>query len=397
MFYDDRIMPVSLPKIATALCVASVLVECKDQTAGSKEHLPDVSEHEQRYYAFQLRAYQDRHGQRKFRQLSDTSWHDVELRVAVRFSPGHGDMGDGYSNPFIEVRNMDDPSDCHTVESRHDPDSDPPIYAKAKAKTDYRKRLDFHATLASGRVGEAKMFTFLWFWGKQSTSYGIMKRLQITQTYPDKRSVYFLTDKQIKLSPDDIAQRFFSAKADKTCAQAAAQNRVNNPPVEGVWYHAFVLPRLEGTGKGKKLLHKNKKIVLRLAFRLTKGGGQHVQVIVRDLDKPSSCHVFTKYAQTLDWRAHDDRLYDKHIVISKKFGDSSRYYLLTWLLDKEKRARIDYFYLDERAGGPFHEYSPAGNASFSIPALALSRADIAARFPAANPAEGCVAPQPQQH
>ena len=404
------IMSSSLVKLATAVCVAFVLVKCKDQATSNKASPASVSEHDQRYYAFKLTAYRDQYGKDKVRQIIDTSWHDVELRVVLRFSPGREDTSSGYSNPFIEVRNMDKPADCSKVESRYDHDADPPIYEKGKTIANYRKRLNFRATIASGRAGEVKIFTFLWYGGKKYPDYGIMQRLQIKQTHVDKRSIYFLTDTQIKLSPDEIKQRFFNAKADRACEQDAAQNSANNPPIEGVWHHAFALPQFKGAGSDKKLVDNNKKIALRLAFTPTKGGGQHVRVIVKDLDKPSSCHAFTRYAQTIDWQAHNDKLYSKRIEITKKFGDSDRYYMITWLLERNKgkeqdetppsdehQAHIGYFYLDERAGGPFYEYSPTIYAALSIPALQLDDDAIAKHFPASDPAAGCDTPKPKKH
>ncbi len=386
--------------VITATCATLVLActactACKDKHSNIQNLPASITEHDYRYYAFKLKAYRDQQRLRKERLLANNRWQDIDLRVAVKFSPGSNDINKRRDNPFIAVRNMENPADCYQVESLYDPDADPPIYVKGKANANYRKRLDFHAISPSGHKSEGKLFTLLWFWGAKYTDYGIMKRFQIKQTRADKHSIFFLQEEPIKLSPNEIKQNFFNPITDKTCEQAVAQKNINNSPIQGTYHHTFVLKKFKGAGKNKKLLDEDMKIALRLDLSPTKGGSQYAQVIVKDMDKPSSCYAFSKHAKTIDWQAYNGKHYTKHIEIAKKFGDSDRYYMITWLLDKEKNAQIGYFYLDERAGGPYYEYiHPDNNTPLSVP---TPTAIAAKYFPSSDPAAGCATPKPKQH
>ena len=234
---------------------------------------------------------------------------------------------------------MDDPADCYQAESLYDRDSDPPIYEKGGAKAKYRMRLSFNAWSNSEQKGEIKQFSFLWFWGAKFTDYGIMKRFQIKHIRPDKHSVFFLQDKPTELSPHEIKQRFFNAAADKSCKQAMASKNINDPPVRGVFHHTLALKKFKGADLDRKQLNTDMKIALRLMFSPTRGGGQYAEVIVKNMNKTSSCHVFSRYVKILGGEAHKDQLYFKRIEIAKRFGNSDRYYMITWLLDKTTRHR----------------------------------------------------------
>ncbi len=367
----------------TVTCTALLLVSCKDKHSGGLSMPASLAGDDYRYYAFKLKAYRDQHG-REVENLLDKQRRN--LNIAVKFSSGKDDIEAHRDNPFIAVRNMDDPADCYQVESRYDRDADPPIYEKGKANANYRQRLDFHALSPSGREGEVKQFSFRWFWGKKFASYGTMRRFQIKQTRPDKRSIFFLQQEQLKLPPDKIKQQFFNPQADKTCAQAIARKDINRPPVQGIYHHTLVLKKFKGAGKNKKPLDEDMKIALRLDLSATKGGSQYANVIVKDIANPSSCYTFGRHAKTIDWQAYNGQRYSKHIEITKKFGDSDRYYMIIWLLDQEKNAQIAYFYLDERAGGPYYEYAATS------PALSSA----SSHFPSANPAAGCTTPTPKQ-
>lgn len=382
--------------IITTACAILLLVmmACKDKNSNIQNIPISTVEDEIRYYAFKLKAYRDQHRHSKERKLINNRWQDIDLNVAIKLSPGSNNSNIRRNNPYIAVRNMDDPTECYQVESRYDRDADPPIYEKGRAKSNYRTRLNFQAFDSSGREGEGRFFKFIWLWGAKFTDYGIMQRFQINQIRIDKYSLFFLQEKPIKISPQEIKQKFFNSKADKICQQTIAQKNINKPPLQKIYYHTLMLKKFKGAGKSRKELNQDMKIAIRIDFSVTKGGSQYVNVIVKNIDKTSSCFAFSRYAKTIDWMVYKGKQYTKHIEIAKKFGDSDRYYMITWVLDDKKKARLAYFYLDEQTGGPYYEYIHTDN-SLTTPAM-TSDAIAEKYFSAPNPATGCTTPNPKQ-
>ena len=367
-----------------------VLLACKNQYTRQQmtERLQQfVPEDTRRYYAFRLKAFRDQHGKKKEYQLTEDDREQIASELAVRFS--HGSDSVRGDNPFIEVRNMHDPADCELVESLYDPDADAPIYEKGGMQADYRKRLLFSAFIASGRSGGGKLFTFQWYWGVKFTDYGVIRRFTIKQLRNNDYDLYFLPEEELKMSSVDIKSRFFSVEADKICAKTIAQ-KANKPPVSGVWYYAFVLPKFKGASTDKKMTGKDRRMVMQINFSPTKGGSQYASVIVRNMDNPSSCYSFARHAMSFDWKEHNGKLYAKHIEIAKKYLRRDTFFVIKWLLDSEKNAHLGYFYLDEKAGGHYHEYSPAGNAAHAISALTIPSEQIAKQyFPASSSDKNC--------
>ena len=197
--------------IVPAIVAACILTAatCKDKTSHTHTTDVPVSEDTERYYAFKLKAYRDPYGQRKERQMVGTRFQDVEKQVAVKFVPGSADYRLSRDNPYIKIVNMDDPSDCLQVESHYDPDADPPIYEKGKDKANYHQRLQFQAVNPGGDQEPTQQVSFQWYWGKNFTDYGIMKRLTIKQLHTNKPTTYLLTDKTLTLTPEEINTRFF--------------------------------------------------------------------------------------------------------------------------------------------------------------------------------------------
>ena len=384
--------------VVTAIVAACILIvaACEDKSAHTHVASSLTSEESERYYAFKLKAFREPYGRTKVRQQVGTRWQDVEMQVAVRFEPGSADPRVGRDNPYINMVNMDDPSACLQVQSRYDPDVDLPIYVQGKAHASYRQRLQFHAVSSGDDTEPAQELSFQWYWGKKFSDYGVMKRFTLKRVYHNKSTVYFLTEKMLKLSPEEISSRYFNAVADETCQQASAAKNITRPPMHGIWHYAFTLPQYKGAGPEKKMQDTNKKLALRLELSPTKGGNQYARVIVKDMNKSSTCYVFNRHALTLDWKTHNDKLYHKHISIAKRYGDSDRYFMINWVLDNNKKDELTYFYLDDKVGGSYYEYVPAKNLALSLPPVTLTSDEIAQQyFPPPDHAKGCSRPEPK--
>lgn len=383
---------------ATVAACIFTAAACKNKTSPTHTASLRVDEDDERYYAFKMKAYRDPYGQRKERQLVGTKFQDVIMQVAVKLVPGSADHRLSRDNPYIKIVNMDDPSDCLQVESNYDLDADPPIYEKGKTNANYRQRLQFHAVSPGGSHEPTQQVSLQWYWGKKFTTYGIMKKLTIKQLHQNKPTIYFLSEKTITLSPEEIKTRFFSLTANQTCQQATAAKNITRQPVQGIWHYAFTLPKYTGAGQERKLKDKKAKFALRLELNPTKGGGQHARVIVKDMNKPSTCYAFSKYAHTLDWKTHNDKLYHKHIAINKRFGNSDRYFTISWILEKNENNALTYFYFDEKTGGEYYEYTPENNLALSLPPITLTPDEIAQQyFPQPNPALNCSIPEPRHN